>query len=77
MDQYEEPSYSFTGDTDTGMWRSGSNQLNFTLGGTDVFCLTSSLATFPIAVCMSSTLYTSGKVGICNSNPNHAIISYR
>jgi len=29
------PSYSFFGDTDTGVWRAGDNQLAFSTGGTD------------------------------------------
>ena len=67
------PSYSFAGDTNTGMWRPGADQLRFVTGGSDRLCITSSFAKFTNAVCMSSTLHTDGKVGICNSNPNHAL----
>ena len=36
-----DPVYSFTGDTDTGMYSEGANQLNFSAGGTEMMAMTS------------------------------------
>ena len=40
-DSAAAPSFSFTGDTDTGMFRSGTNQVSLTTGGTDRMRITS------------------------------------
>ena len=56
------PSYSFTGDTDTGMWRSGSDQLMLATGGADRLCLTSTLATFTNSVCVNDNITVAGNL---------------
>ena len=58
------PSYSFTGDTNTGMWRPGSDQLRFNTGGVDRLCLTSSLATFTNSVCINDNITVAGNLTV-------------
>ena len=40
------PSYAFSGDADTGMYRAGANFLGFTAGGTNSLSLTSPIIDF-------------------------------
>ena len=58
------PSYSFTGDTNTGMWRPGADQLRFNTGGADRLCLTSSLATFTNSVCINDNITVAGNLTV-------------
>lgn len=58
------PAYSFTGDTDTGMYRSAENTLNFSLGGVQAMRLAEGFAIFPAATTEQKTIELgSGRTG--------------
>ena len=58
------PAYSFTGDTDTGMYRSAENTINFSLGGVQAMRLVEGFAVFPAATTEQKTIELgSGRTG--------------
>lgn len=59
------PTYTFTGDEDTGVFRGGTNQLNFTTAGTERVALTASRFT-------STVPFRSNYAGASNSTPNYS-----
>lgn len=71
-----DPSYSFTGDSDTGMWSSGANVLKLSAGGSDLMQITASgvnitdtAGVFDTAATGSLTVYGQDAIS-CNNRSN-------
>jgi hypothetical protein len=67
-----DPTYSFTGDSDTGMYSEGANQINFATGGTERLRITSTGAievnSSSTSIFQSTTNNTSGNPAISARN---------
>ena len=62
------PSFSFTSDTNTGIWSAGEDQLGFTTGGTNRLTISTSLITSALPV-----LSNAGFIGFLSGTAEQAV----
>jgi len=72
------PSYSFTGDADTGIFSAGANQLNVTVGGTTRISVLASSQTITGTTIIDGSLAPGGVTASKNlgSSGNHWLLTY-
>lgn len=64
------PGYSFSGDTNTGMYSSGADTIDFSAGGTKILSVDSTGVSSPLTLGLSNGAVSSGKLTMFESSTN-------